>query len=284
MAFDAAISKIQNHFGITKLDDWSDVEPEWILALDGVGPATLDHVRIYLALRDRTLKNDQTPEFWKRNIDTARIGKAMSEDDLLVPIPFTILVDNQEKHPFGFQNITADVSDMPGDLVRMIGEEVISASDVRYQVPIKYVSLGAGNGDYTIDGYQGRIHIERKSLEDCQSTVLSYGDRKDRFDRELENLASMEAAAVVVEASFGSTLAEVKQHGKKTVAENRKILFRRILSLQMKFRIPWVFCDSRAFAEKTTFHLLRKFWKDEQDRKKKAAKGVVEFDRDLADL
>lgn len=60
MAFDQIIEKIKGHFGIMELSDWRDVRPEWIRNIDGAGPATLDHIRMYLAIRGETLKDDMS--------------------------------------------------------------------------------------------------------------------------------------------------------------------------------------------------------------------------------
>ncbi len=259
MAFNQAIERVKLHFGVTKLSDWGDVFPMWILDIDGVGPATLDHIRIYLALKNQTLKDDRTPEFWKEKLGSARIGNAMSEDDLLVSVPFTILIDKMEQQPFGFENIVPDVSETPSDLQALVQEGDIQQSDIKFLIPKVFRALGPANGDYSIDGYQGRIHLERKSMNDAHSTILSHGDRQRRFERELENLSTMDSAAVVVECSFGRLISEAPSHGKKTRGENKRILHRRVISYQQDYQVPWHFCDNRLFAEVTTFRIMKRF-------------------------
>lgn len=53
-------------------------------------------------------------------------------------------------------------------------------------------------GDYSIEGLETRVAIERKSLEDFIGTVLR---SKERFIRELVKLRGYEFAAVVIESS-----------------------------------------------------------------------------------
>ena len=273
MAFNNAIEKVKLYFGITKITDWSDVLPAWILDVDGVGPATLDHIRIYLAMRNITLRDDKTPSHWKTHLAKTRIGNVMAENELHVVTPFTVLIDKMEQQPFSFDKITPDVSETPADLRRMVIANDIKQSDIKFLVQRKYKALGAANGDYSVDGFHGRVSVERKSMNDAHSTILSYGDRQRRFETELENLSTMESAAVVVECSLGELLANAPSHGRKTHSENRKILHRRVISWQQDFRVPWLFCDSREFAEVTTFRILQRFVRKVKESNRAAIKS-----------
>src|SRR5689334_3715967 len=58
-------------------------------------------------------------------------------------------------------------------------------------------------GDYSLAGFENRIAIERKSLDDFVSTVIR--DR-DRFLRELDRLRDLDAACVVVEGNLSDVL------------------------------------------------------------------------------
>jgi len=170
-----------------------------------------------------------------------------------------------EQHPFSFEGVRADISDM-NTAQRQAFKS--GAWDGSISVQTKFRSLGASNGDYSIEGFEGRCHLERKSMEDAQGTILGWGDRRERFQRELANLAQMESAAVVVECSFGDLLAQAPEHGKKTAAENRKILFRQVLAWQQQYRVPWIFCDSRSMAEITAYRWLDRFFRTQTQVKK----------------
>jgi hypothetical protein len=159
-----------------------------------------------------------------------------------------ILIDVMEQHPWTFSNIRAD-ADRGGQII-----------DVQTQ----RAALGPSFGDYSVLDYQGRCHLERKSVEDAHGTILGWGERRDRFQRELENLSTLECSAVVVECSLQHLIATAPSHGKKSSGENAKILFRQVLAWQQDFRVPWLFCDGRRMAEIATFRILERFWRNAQ--------------------
>jgi hypothetical protein len=175
-----------------------------------------------------------------------------------------IVIDSMEQHPFSFQGIRLDLSEMSAPQRRAFESGQWNGC---IDAECVFRALGAGNGDYSLNGFYGRCHIERKSLEDAHGTILGWGDRRERFQRELENLAGMEAGAVVVECSFGDLLAAAPEHGKKSAAENRKVLFRQVISWQQQYRVPWLFCDGRRMAELAAYRWLKMFWKYQQKEK-----------------
>jgi ERCC4-type nuclease len=58
-------------------------------------------------------------------------------------------------------------------------------------------------GDYSIEGLEDSVAVERKTLEDFVSTVIR---SRKRFTRELQRLAGYEAACIVVEADLSDIL------------------------------------------------------------------------------
>lgn len=194
--------------------------------------------------------------------------------------PFTVLVDSAEQHPWTFQGLKADAD--KGDLPLV--------------VPYEWANLGRGKdslGDYSIAGLVGHVAVERKSLEDCISTVLGWttnyqiergiNGRRERFKRELQNLAAIPSGIVVVEAPlerivrvmpgcdgeayFDQTTGEINAtRGVKSVRENRKIFFRSVVSWQERYRVNWFFCDSRRAAEVFAFRYLEKAWEHYMER------------------
>lgn len=265
MVLDSKILKIKQRFGIVRPEDWAKVRPEWILKLDGIGPATLEHVRIYLAARNLTLLDDGTPELWKQRIGEARIGSIMGEEDIAETCPFVVLIDAQEKHPFAFQQITG-------------------VNGVPMLVPTQWKALGAARGDYSILGHEGCVHVERKALEDAHSTILGWGDRRERFEAELENLSSMDTAAVVLECSFEELIATAPQHGKRTASENAKTLFRQVLAWQQDYRAPWIFAGNRQLAELATFRILERYWRKRKQADKAAERRAATLPDETKDL
>jgi hypothetical protein len=170
------------------------------------------------------------------------------ETKAFVRTPFSILIDTAEQHPFRFSDLKADAKQdyLPLD------------------VPIEFTCLGRhpdSLGDYSILGGVGRCHVERKSREDCQGTILGFEDgRRERFEKELANLAAIDAALVVVECSLDEIIDTAPDHGKRTKSQNAKTLFRSILALQQDYRVPWLFCGTRRLAEVATFRFLARWF------------------------
>lgn len=164
--------------------------------------------------------------------------------------PFTVLIDTGEQQPFAFERAFSDADRG----YRPLAVTTRRACLGRY--PDSY-------GDYSIDGFVGRIGIERKSESDCQSTVLGFNsEARWRFEQELFNLSRCDVGAIIVEASLGTVLQNTPKFGKKPAWLNRKILFRSILAYQADYpRVNWIFCDTRELAEAACFRILERYFK-----------------------
>jgi hypothetical protein len=260
MVLDSKIASVREALGIGDLHDWADHTPREILSIEGVGPVTLDHIRLYLSGHETTLKNDGTPAYWKKNLGSLRMAQQMSSADQLEAAPFTVLVDSMEQQPFSFENLTGPT-----------GKPVA--------VPTKWKALGIREGryyqpmgDYSIEGFESLIHLERKSVTDCQSTVLAFGGRRERFEHQLAVFDGLPWSAVIVEGTLADVVRTVQAHGKKPVEELRKIVFHTLMAWQMDYRTPWFFCESRRMAETVAWRTMVRFWqksreKDRQSRK-----------------
>lgn len=183
-------------------------------------------------------------------------------------VPFTILIDSAESQPFTFQCLHGDADQQNRPLI----------------VPTKFVSLGRypdSQGDYSLAGCTGRVAVERKSMEDAWSTVLGWETdyqterelpgRRQRFEKELENLAKLEAAMIVVEATFDDCLRLIPQWGTKPAKVNAKIFLRSVLAYMQDYKVPWLFCDGRRLAEVTAYRYLERFWRKDLERRKASA-------------
>jgi hypothetical protein len=179
---------------------------------------------------------------------------------------FTILVDTAEQAPFTFQNLRADAD----------RKYVRTVPDIEYRCLGRHPN---SLGDYSLAGGLGRCHIERKSMEDCQSTILGFNDgHRERFECELGNLSQVECAMVLVECSLSDLLKHSPQYGKKTAQQNAKTLFRSVLAYQQDYRVPWLFCDGRGLAEQSAYWLLHRWWE------KNLKKSVRQSARDKAQV
>lgn len=154
--------------------------------------------------------------------------------------PATVLIDTREQRPFAFDAITAD-AEAGGGLWRINTDTHTLAS-----------------GDYSLAGYADRVAVERKSLSDLYSTI-SQG--RGRFVRELERLAAMDFAAVVIESDWAAI---IDKPPKRSQLPPRTV-YRSVIAWQQRYpRVHWWACPSREFAEVTTFRILERFLKELQ--------------------
>ena len=128
--------------------------------------------------------------------------------------------------------------------------------DSREQCPFAFAGYDAvavagslPTGDYSVAGLESHIAIERKSLADLVGSLTS---GRERFTRELERGRGMAVFAVAVECGW-LDLAEGCYRSKMTP----EAATASILSMSMRYRVPFHFCGSRAAAESVTFNLLR---------------------------
>lgn len=155
-----------------------------------------------------------------------------------IAAPFTVVVDSREQTPFAFTGLHGD------------------ARHGRQPLTVRTVTAGLSAGDYSIEGFERQVAIERKSLCDLFNTL---GQARARFIRELGRLHAMEFAAVVVEAGWE----EVLQRPPPRSRLLPKTVYRSVLAWQQRYyRVHWWLCPSRGFAEVTTFRMLERFWKD----------------------
>src|SRR5262245_52113941 len=95
-----------------------------------------------------------------------------------LPTPFTVVIDTREQEPYTFGGLCAD------------------AKDKRRPLEVRQVVRGIPAGDYSIEGYEKHVAVERKSLADLFRTV---GGGRRRFERELERLCKLDIGFVMVE-------------------------------------------------------------------------------------
>lgn len=132
-----------------------------------------------------------------------------------------VLVDNREQAPYLFTG---------------------------YDVQVEAATLSVG--DYSIPGFETRIAIERKELNDLIG-CLTVG--RDRFERELARSRPYDFFAVVVEAS----LADVYQ-GRYTSKMNPQSALQSIVAFQIRYKTPFVWCGNRQGGEYMTYSFLEK--------------------------
>jgi len=116
-------------------------------------------------------------------------------------------------------------------------------------------------GDYSVDGLEGAVAVERKSLKDFVSTVFH---SFKRFHREMERLATYEAACVVVEADLDAVLRGAEAEALRGVGPDA--LLGAALWLSLVHRVPIYWCGSRPAARAFTDAFLRMFVRTRHER------------------
>jgi len=169
----------------------------------------------------------------------------------VVVTPFIVVIDKQEKHPWTFQGIKSDADQQERPfVVRTVTRHLVTA-------------------DYTVDGLEDLIRIERKSHEDLWNT-LAPEDEYERFQRELDRMRDYRNALVVVEASWQRILTPPPLRKTKP-----KSIARKIQSLMLRFpHVQWITAFDRRFAECWSFQLLRKAWIHRQRELKAQSKST----------
>ncbi len=125
--------------------------------------------------------------------------------------PATIIIDTREQEPYSF--------------------DPRLATAVRRALPA---------GDYSVDGIEACVAVERKSLDDFVSTVIH---SRERFRAELQKLTAYRAACVVVEAGITDIL-QRRYRGEA----HPNALMGNALSIILDYRIPVFFCVNRQAA------------------------------------
>lgn len=106
-------------------------------------------------------------------------------------------------------------------------------------------------GDYSLTGLQDKVAVERKELSDL---VLCLGRERERFERELQRGAALDAFAVVVEASWADLAG-----GNFRSKLNPHAACQSVLAFMSRYRTPFFFAGSRTAAEYATWGFLRQY-------------------------
>lgn len=131
--------------------------------------------------------------------------------------------------------------------------------DTREQEPFAFNGYPAirgtlKSGDYSLQGFESMVAVERKSYADCWSS-MSQG--RARFGRCVERLAKLDRAAIVIECS----LTELAVQPSRIQRTNAASVIGGLISYSAQHAIPVFFCDSRMFAERVTLRFLASWYK-----------------------
>ncbi len=134
---------------------------------------------------------------------------------------------------------------------------LVAIVDTREQLPLdlrwrsgeclKSVRGTLKTGDYSIEGLEDQITIERKSIPDLVGCI---GKGRDRFQRELDRMMEFKTRAVVVEGSWSDI-----EMGNYPGLVNRNAAIGSILGWIAR-GIPFIFAGNRVRASEYVARLL----------------------------
>ena len=223
--------RLHSLFRITEPQSWSRVSAADILSVPGAGKVALNKLRLYLAHRGISLRGDNPPAYWIRTLGEPQPNGG----ECVGTCPFTIVIDTNETYPFAFDCI-------------------FDSSDQRVVVPtVRKPLYTSGLADYTVQGFELDIQIERKA-DDLESSMT---ERREIFEAELCRLSDCcQYAWVVVEKQWSEILGDDHRHGARA-----KSVSRTVISWQTKYPgVHWWFCAGRYHAEQVAFRLLESAW------------------------
>lgn len=180
--------------------------------------------------------------------------------------PFIIVVDVNETIPYRF---TAIESETAGQRLLVSTRTKPLYTQGRRMITIDGTEYRKGLADYSIEGLEEFIQIERKSLEDLYGTL---GGRRGEFEAEIARINECEFAAVIVEASWRQILHEPPRRSQL----NPRSVEGTIQAWSIRYpRVHWFACDGRCGGERMAFRLLDMFWRQRMHNKKQKKEGAV---------
>lgn len=138
-----------------------------------------------------------------------------------------IIIDSREQQPFEFEN-----------------------SEVR-KLEV---------GDYSVEDYEDEVAVERKSVGDAISSVLS---GRERFEKEWIRAGTLKRFFVVIEGTQDVIKSEIIKQAcmprgnKSFITRNMVSVLNTYIHWCVKFNVPVFFCFGRDEAKRTTYELLR---------------------------
>jgi len=125
-------------------------------------------------------------------------------------------------------------------------------AEYSFACPVVRRKLDAG--DYSVQGFEARVAVERKSLADFVHTVIH---DFQRFAVELDKLSRMDAACVLVEADLDQVLRGLHADALRSVSPQS--LLGAATHISIRWRVPVYWCGSRQAACAFTDSFLRTF-------------------------
>ena len=174
--------------------------------------------------------------------------------------PFRIVACTNEGAPYHFVGMRTNKSD--GDLpivVEVLRKPLYLMGRKTIELPHKGgKTFLKGLADYSIEGLEEEIQIERKSKEDLFGTL---GGRRDDFEAEIARIGECKYAAVVVEAEWSEIFQKPPSYSRLPP----KVVRSTVQSWTKRYPlVHWQFLPGRKAAEEFVFAELEMFWRQRQ--------------------
>jgi len=131
------------------------------------------------------------------------------------------------------------------------------AIDTREQKPLKIERpsqlVTLTTGDYSITGFENKVAIERKSLNDLVNTLIH---NRERFEQELERFRMFQFKCIIVESDLRAIFAESYRSKARPMS-----IVGLCLSLMIDYNIPILFCSTREIAAKIALSFLHRAYR-----------------------
>ena len=152
--------------------------------------------------------------------------------------PFTIIKDTREKQGYTF-----------------------AASSTKYHVCKGMVNRKLDTGDYSIEGLEDKVCIERKaSVVELANNV---GISRKRFEAEIERMKEFPHKFLVLEFSLTDLMdfpegSDVPNSEIKKLRVTNKYMLRFLMEMQINHNVNVIFCDSKKNAKWTVLSILKR--------------------------
>ena len=118
-------------------------------------------------------------------------------------------------------------------------------------IEVKRQALDAG--DYSLEGFEDQVCIERKSLSDYVQSVIK---QRDRFMKEVKKLSEIPHCCIVVEGNLSDIMGKRYRSG-----THPNSVLGATLSLMIDHKIPVCFCSDRQLAKTFTEMYLKRVYR-----------------------
>jgi len=143
---------------------------------------------------------------------------------------------------------------MEGPVLIKDSREPAVAWDEYFKAPMIVRKLDTG--DYSVDGLETMIAIERKTLDDL---VGCLGKGRARFERELERSQALDYFAVILEEGYAQLAT-----GNYRSQLNPRAAVESISAFEVRYGTHFLFAGSQELAARKCELLLVKFWREQQ--------------------